>query len=106
MIALSGKRPWQITGYENETGKLICDHNTFYNMAKKNQFLNTNNNKQVTTDEKNTYWFDGAAFSETGYNGDAGLQTDPNFKDAANGDFTPQGADQVANKTGDPRWLK
>ena len=29
MIALSGKRPWQITGYENETGKLICDHNTF-----------------------------------------------------------------------------
>lgn len=135
-IALSGKRPWQITGYENETGKLVCDHNTFYNIAKSKQFLNTNtlkgqkylyemnsnifvdssnkkiygnmtnNNKQVTTDEKNTYWFDGAAFSETGYNGDAGLQTDPNFKDAANGDFTPQGADQVANKTGDPRWLK
>ena len=136
MIALSGKRPWQITGYENETGKLICDHNTFYNMAKSKQFLNTNtlkgqkylyemnsnifvdssnkkiygnmtnNNKQVTTDGKNTYWFDGAAFSETNYNGDAGLQSDPNFKDAANGDFTPQGADQVANKTGDPRWLK
>lgn len=136
MIALSGKRPWQITGYENETGKLICDHNTFYNMAKSKQFLNTNtlkgqkylyemnsnifvdssnkkiygnmtnNTKQVTTDEKNTYWFDGAAFSETGYNGDAGLQTDPNFKDAANGDFTPQGTDQVTNKTGDPRWYK
>ena len=135
-IALSGKRPWQITGYENETGKLVCDHNTFYNIAKSKQFLNTNtlkgqkylyemnsnifvdssnkkiygnmtnNKKQVTTDEKNTYWFDGAAFSETNYNGDAGLQSDPNFKDAANGDFTPQGADQVANKTGDPRWLK
>lgn len=136
-IALSGKRPWQVTGFESETGKLIVDHCTFYNIAKSNkQFLNTNtlkgqrylyemnsnifvdssnkkiygnmtNNKnQVTTDEKNTYWFDGAAFSETGYNGDAGLQTDPNFKDAANGDFTPQGTDQVTNKTGDPRWYK
>ncbi len=135
-IALSGKRPWQITGYENETGKLVCDHNTFYNIAKSKQFLNTNtlkgqkylyemnsnifvdssnkkiygnmtnNNKQVTTDEKNTYWFDGAAFSETNYNGDAGLQSNPNFKDAANGDFTPQGDKQVENKTGDPRWLK
>ena len=43
-IALSGKRPWEVTGYESETGKLICDHNTFYNIAagSKNMFLNTN----------------------------------------------------------------
>ena len=32
------------------------------------------------------------------------LQTDPAFVDAANGNFTPTGADQVARKTGDPRW--
>ena len=136
-IALSGKRPWQITGYEDKEGLLICDHNTFYNVAKSKQFLNTNtlkgqnkykykmisnifadcsnkkiygnmtNNKnQVTTDSKNTYIFDGTFFAETNYNGDAGLQSDPSFKDAANGDFTPQGAEQIANKTGDPRWLK
>jgi hypothetical protein len=81
--------------------------NIFVDSSNKKIYGNmTNNKNQVTTDEKNTYWFDGAAFSETGYNGDAGLQTDPNFKDAANGDFTPQGTDQVTNKTGDPRWYK
>ena len=36
---------------------------------------------------------------------DAGLQTDPAFVDPANGDFTPTGAEQVAKKTGDPRWF-
>lgn len=134
-ISLSGKRPWQITGYEVETGKLTVDHSTFYNLAKSKQFLNTNtlkgqkylyvmnsnifvdcsnkkiygnmtnNAKQVTTDSKNTYMFDGVFFAETGYNGDAGLQTDPAFKDAANGDFT-LGASTVQAKyeTGDPRW--
>jgi archaellum component FlaF (FlaF/FlaG flagellin family) len=134
-ISLSGKRPWQITGYEVETGKLTVDHSTFYNLAKSKQFLNTNtlkgqkylyvmnsnifvdcsnkkiygnmtnNAKQVTTDSKNTYMFDGVFFAETGNNGDAGLQTDPAFKDAANGDFT-LGASTVQAKyeTGDPRW--
>lgn len=135
-IALSGKRPWQVTGYESETGKLIVDHCTFYNIAKSKQFLNTNtlkgqrylyefcsnifvntsnkkiygnmtnNKKQLTTDSKNTYIFDGAFFAETNYNGDEGLQTDPDFKDPANGIFTPQGGDQVTNKTGDPRWYQ
>lgn len=135
-IALSGSRPWQITGYENETGKFVCDHNTFYNVAKSKQFMNTNtlkgqkylyefnsnifvdcsnkkiygnmtnNKKQLTTDGKNTYYYNGAFFSETNYNGDEGLQTAPGFKDADNGDFTLTGADQLANKTGDPRWLK
>ena len=117
-IALSGKRPWQIPGYEEETGKLTVDHNTFYNIAKSKQFLNTNtlkgqkylyvfnsnifvdtsnkkiygnmtnNKKQLTTDGLNTYMFDGAFFNETDYNGDEGLTTDPKFEDAANGDFS------------------
>lgn len=34
------------------------------------------------------------------------LQTLPGFKDPANGDFTPTGADQVQYKTGDPRWFE
>lgn len=34
------------------------------------------------------------------------LSGDPGFKDAANGDFTISGSKQVANKTGDPRWIK
>ena len=57
----------------------------------------------------NTYWFDGApeteGFSTNSYDksGNA-LQSDPAFVDAANGNFTPTGAEQVARKTGDPRW--
>ena len=57
----------------------------------------------------NTYWFDGAPETE-GYTSNSydtsnnALQTDPAFTDAANGNFTPTGADQVARKTGDPRW--
>ncbi|MBO5625315.1 MAG: DUF4957 domain-containing protein, partial [Prevotella sp.] len=117
-IAMSGKRPWQITGFESETGKFTCANNTFYNVAKSKQFMNTNtlkgqkylyefnsnifvdvsnkkiygnmtnNKKQLTTDGLNTYMFDGAFFNETNYNGDEGLQTDPGFADAAGGDFT------------------
>jgi len=139
-IALSGKRPWQVTGYENETGKLTCANNTFYNLAtgSKNMFLNTNtlkgqiylyemnsnifvetsyqkkiytnmtnNKKQVTTDGKNTYLHGTTFFSETNYNGDEGLQSDPGFADAANGDFTlSESSLQYENKTGDPRWIK
>ena len=135
-IAMSGKRPWQTTGYEEETGKFTCANNTFYNVAKGKQFMNTNtlkgqrylyefnsnifanvsnkkiygnmtnNAKQLTTDEKNTYIFDGEFFSETNYNGDAGLQSDPSFADAANGDFTlGAGTLQAQYQTGDPRWL-
>ncbi len=136
-IALSGKRPWQITGYADVDGKLTVDHNTFYNVAKAKQFLNTNtlkgqnkykyemnsnifvdvsnkkiygnmtnNTVQVTTDGKNTYMWEGTFFAETNYNGDEGLQTDPGFKDAANGDFTIGASTaQAKEKTGDPRWI-
>ena len=57
----------------------------------------------------NTYWLNGDNEDNSSYDkteSPTPLTTDPNFKDAANGDFTPQGADQVANKTGDPRWFE
>ena len=135
-IAMSGKRPWQITGYEEETGKLTVANNTFYNVAKSRQFMNTNTLKgqkylyefnsnifanvsnkkiygnmtnkkeQLTTDGKNTYIFDGTFFAETNYNGDEGLQTDPQFTNAEKGDFTIfVGSKQAKYETGDPRWL-
>jgi hypothetical protein len=76
----------------------------------------TNNKNQLTTDGKNTYLFgsknysdsdyDGVFFSETNYNGDAGLQDDPGFLNADNGDFTVNvSALQQKEETGDPRWL-
>ena len=59
----------------------------------------------------NTYWFEGApeteGFSTNSYDtSNNALQTDPAFTDPANGNFTPTGAEQVARKTGDPRWWK
>ena len=147
-IAMSGKRPWQTTGFEDETGKFLCANNTFYNIAKSKQFFNTNTLKgqkylyefnsnifvntsnskiygnmtnssanQLTTDGKNTYLFgslnyidpeyDGVFFSETQYKvADEGLQDDPGFLDADNGDFTLSvSCLQQEKETGDPRWL-
>jgi hypothetical protein len=147
-IAMSGKRPWQTTGFEDETGKFICANNTFYNVAKSKQFMNTNTLKgqkylyefnsnifvntsnskiygnmtnssanQLTTDGKNTYLFgslnysdpeyEGVFFSETQYKvADEGLQDDPGFLDADNGDFTLSvSCLQQEKETGDPRWL-
>lgn len=133
-IGCSGQRPWKITGYEDRQGEISFVNNTFYQLANLKQFFNTNtlkgqanakftfkkniffdcskkkiyanitNNNNQLTCEDNTYWYDGAAYTE-GYNADAGLQTDPAFADPANGDFTPTGAEQVAKKAGDPRWF-
>lgn len=58
----------------------------------------------------NSYWYDGA-FVEGELNSNpkdisgTHLTEDPKLKDPANGDFTPLGASQIANRTGDPRWL-
>lgn len=136
-IGLSGKRPWQITGYESETGKLVCKNNTFANVAYKKQFLNTNtlrgqkylyevknniffntsnkkiygnmtNNKNQVTAENNVYLWDGTFFAETNFNGDAGVQVDPQFKNPEEGNFRPTNLvfltlDEIP---GDPRWTK
>ena len=54
----------------------------------------------------NTYWNNGAKTDQGNYDtSDTQLETDPGFADPENGDFTPTGADQVAKKTGDPRWF-
>jgi hypothetical protein len=87
--------------------KYEMNSNIFVDVSNKKIYGNmTNNKNQVTTDGKNTYMWDGEFFAETNYNGDEGLQTDPGFKDAENGDFTLTAtSDQYLNKTGDPRWI-
>lgn len=66
------------------------------------------NNATVTINH-NTYWYDGElAESEVGENNydrsGTHLLTDPSFVNAPS-DFTPQGADQLQYRTGDPHWL-
>lgn len=59
------------------------------------------------TYNQNTYWKDGAAVDQGDFDpSGTALQTDPAFEDATNGDFTPTGAEQIANKTGDLRWFE
>jgi len=59
----------------------------------------------------NTYWKDGAMatdwYDDSGnfYDNGTVLTSDPAFKDPANGDLTPQGAEQIQYQTGDPRWF-
>lgn len=67
------------------------------------------NTSAVNNFSYNTYWFEGApeteGFSSNTYDTSTNaLQTDPAFVDAANGNFTPTGAEQLERKTGDPRW--
>lgn len=66
-------------------------------------------NGAKATYSKNTYWKDGAAVDQGNYDSstdeDVPLTTDPNFKDAKNGDFAVDAAsDQAKNKTGDTDW--
>ncbi len=70
------------------------------------RYLGGRANQATATFKDNTYWFDGAAEDTGDYdNSGTAIASDPQLKDPANGDFTPQGAEQVAAKTGDPRWL-
>lgn len=55
----------------------------------------------------NTYKFnDEIDTDQSGYDTGTHLTTDPGFADPANGDFTISGSAQLANQTGDPRWIK
>ena len=91
------------TSYWNMTANIFVDCG---NAQIARRFLGGRQNQATATFGYNTYWFDGAAEDPSGYdNSETILASDPMFKDVANADFTPQGADQLANKTGDPRWL-
>ena len=137
-IGLSGKRPWQITGYEDKEGLFICSYNTFANIAYKKQFFNTNtlkgqnkykyavasnifyncsnqkiygnmtNNKNQVGAKNNVYLWDGEFFEETKYNGDEGVQIDPQFKDPEKGNFRPTNLTFLNQEDipGDPRWTQ
>ncbi len=70
------------------------------------RYLGNRDNQATATFELNTYWFNGAPEDTGNYdNSGTALTSDPQLKDVDNADFTVQGAEQIANKTGDPRWL-
>ena len=100
--------------YMHQTMKsCILVYSGNHSAAVRGWMFGQNSNANAMVYDKNTYWND-ADFSATWTNSEnqgydasgTALTTDPNFKDVANAIFTPQGADQVANQTGDPRWYK
>lgn len=70
------------------------------------RFLGGRRNQPTATFNLNTYWYDGAyASDESDWDTGRIIETDPMLKDPQNGDFTVQGSEQLAERTGDPRWL-
>lgn len=70
------------------------------------RFLGGRANQPTATFDKNNYWYN-SAFPEEERKYDTGtiIETDPQFKDPLNGDFTVQGSEQLTERIGDPRWL-
>lgn len=128
---IAGNRPDKVTGYVNGAFSLL--NSTFYNLAYSKDWGNWNQIKgraSMTIDfeksifvncgkgdinnklsngnntfmyDSNTYWYNGARSNEK-FDTNT-LSTDPDFVNPLNGDFTVRGADQLAKRTGDPRWL-
>lgn len=70
------------------------------------RFLGGRANQPTATFRNNSYWFDGAyASGEASWDNGVIIETDPQLKNPQNGDFTVQGTEQLAGRTGDPRWL-
>lgn len=70
------------------------------------RYMGSRGDQSTATFSLNTYWFDGAAEDTGNYdNSGTAITSDPQLKDAPNGDFTVQGAEQIAAQTGDPRWI-
>lgn len=95
------------------TSYWVMTNNIFVDCGSKQicrRFLGGRGNQTTATFGNNTYMINGE-FESTGgmvesydKSGTA-IEEDPQFADAANGDFHISGATQVAKKTGDPRWL-
>lgn len=131
---ISGQRPSKITGYTNASFNINnCTlYNLAYNKDFVNwnnyrgqSIVTLNIQKSIIVDcgnignkdftnkimgntnmvhnfRSNTYWWNGAVGADK--NDTSTLQTEP-FSYTGDGTFTVTGAEQLANRTGDPRWL-
>jgi len=92
-----------------ETSNWVMEKNIFVDCGSgqvTRRYLGNRGDQKTATFSLNTYWFNGAAEDTGNYDTSSDIITsDPQLKAPSNGDFTPQGAEQVAAKTGDPRWL-
>lgn len=100
--------------YNNNKDKIVAtvNNNIWYDCGTGEilrRMFNTqfSNFKSGSTMAHNTFWTNGATVNQGSYGNDTDLPTDPEFADAANGDFhVGAGTAQAKEKTGDPRWLE
>ena len=116
-VSLGGKMLINSNAYKGQAqAKFIIKKNIFANtpdVSKKiyKNITNASNAANQITAENNTYIIFGEGdptyWNEVDLGSDEGIQDNPGFKDAANGDFTLAltSAQNVA-KTGDPRWIQ
>lgn len=97
--------------YKNQKqAKVIWKKNIFVGIPTNTfeKFMNSASTAEAMfTSEDNTYMnVDGTFWKDTkGWGIPAGIEVNPKFKDAANGDFALDlNSDQAKKKTGDPRW--
>lgn len=99
--------------YNNNKDKIVAtvNNNIWYDCGTGEilrRMFNTqfSNFKSGSTMTHNTFWTNGATVNQGSYGNDTDLPTDPEFADAANGDFhVGAGTAQAKEQTGDPRWL-
>lgn len=110
---------WQISykkdifnsnGFGKKANYVTLEQCIFANTGKKlvaRKFAMNNNRDPILKFKENSYWYDGAfATDELGYDkSETHLESDPQLVDPANGNFTVRGADHIAKRVGDPRWL-
>lgn len=100
--------------YGGFVGQSCVDWNMKYNIFLDSgkgevarRYLGGRKNQATASFTHNTYWYNGSFPSgEIEYDvSGTHLETDPQLKSPVTGDFTVQGADQIAARAGDPRWL-
>lgn len=98
-------------GMDHKTTSFTLKENIFVDCGKKEvvkRFMHNGGRNMAKEFGLNSYWYDGAFVSgEASASLDNGkvLENDPQLQDPANGNFTVNGADQLKERTGDPRWL-
>ncbi|MCR5470194.1 MAG: DUF4957 domain-containing protein [Prevotella sp.] len=102
-----------VGGGRDKYSIIVANNTIWMNCSKKKGTIKRILGQQKPTTFKkvelnyNTYWINGKTEANAGDYDVSGtiLDSDPGFKDASGGDFTPTNEAHLKNKAGDPRWL-
>lgn len=97
------------SGMDHKTTSFNMKQNIFVDCGNKEvtrRLMHNGGRNMTKSFDLNCYIFDGKFVDgETSYDTGKVIKDDPLFKDPTNADFTVGGAEHIANRLGDPRWL-